>query len=86
MKDKNIHEYENKEGRTQYAVCVRDELSAQWWRILDSTERRLTGCTYEYSRTLAYFGGFTKAEAYGRARTLFGYARIRPSATTMRTT
>jgi len=75
MKLPNIHAYETDTG-TQYAVCIRDERAANWYRPLDYIERRAMDCSYEYSRTLETFGGFSLPQASGRARTLYGYARI----------
>jgi hypothetical protein len=77
MKTKNIHAYKIA-GETKYAVCVRDERAGNWYRPLDRIESRLSGCSGEVAETLEYFGGYTtKAQAYSRARTLFGYARTK---------
>ena len=72
----NIHEYETKAGDIKWAVCIRDERHAQYKRPLDSREHRLTGCSFEVCNSVSYFGGFTKSQAYSRAQTLFGYAKI----------
>ena len=76
MNAPNIHAYRTETGETKYAVCVRDERAANWYRPLDSNEWRLSGCSGEIARTVEYFGGYTKAQAYSRAQTLFGYAKI----------
>lgn len=71
----NIHEYETG-GTTKYAVCVWNEAAGRYMRPLDSLERKRSGCSGESARTVEYFGNFTKQQAYSRATTLYGYARI----------
>lgn len=68
-----VHEYQDKQGRTRYAVAEWDESHGQWVAPLDAETRKLTGCFAEFARTLSGIGGFIdKREAQRRARKLFG--------------
>jgi DNA-directed RNA polymerase subunit RPC12/RpoP len=49
-----VHEYTDDQGRTRYAVARWDEEHAQYIRPLDAAERRLTGCSAEFARTLTH--------------------------------
>lgn len=72
----NIHAYVSESGETKYAVCVWDAYNSNWCRPLDKNESDYTGCSGEVAKKRDYFGGLTKKQAYQRANTLFGYARI----------
>ena len=72
----NIHRYETSDGRTMYAVCQWIERSAQYQCPLDKIDAKLTGCHTEVARIKSYFGGYNRNQAYGRARTLWGWAKI----------
>lgn len=75
-KPPNIYPYVPASGVTEYAVCIHDTRAHNYYRPLDHNESWRSDCSGEYSRCMSYFGGFTKTQAYGRARTLFGYAKI----------
>ena len=64
------------DGRQAFAVCTWHESANYYMAPLDSNERKITGCTAQFGRTLKEFTKYTKKQAYSRATTLFGYARI----------
>jgi hypothetical protein len=75
-KKPNIHPAYLFDGSTRYSVCVWDESAKYYARPLDKNEQRSTGSTITFARKLEAFGNFTKKQAYRRAQTLFGYAKI----------
>jgi len=66
-----IHPYQHDNGETLFAVGVWCDTGQNWTRPLDAETRRLTGCTHEYAKSLATFGGYTRAAARRRVRQLW---------------
>ncbi|KKM16570.1 hypothetical protein LCGC14_1684550 [marine sediment metagenome] len=75
-KKPNIHAVYLFDGSVKYAVCVWHDSANYYARPLDSNERRKTGGNITFARKLKAFGDFTIKQAYSRATTLFGYAKI----------
>ncbi len=75
-KKPNIHAVYFVDGGTRYAVCIWHEPANNYVRPLDANERRITGGNIKFARKLEAFGNFTIKQAYSRATTLFGYAKI----------
>lgn len=70
---KYVHEYEDENGKTMYAVARWDEHAAEWICPLDARTRKLTGCYAEFAKRLSGLGGYrTRRQALRRARYLFG--------------
>ena len=69
-----VHEFEDKTGQTRYAVGEWSQARGQFSRPLDSRTQKLTGCSGEFTRSIAGFGGYkTRSQALRRARYLFSY-------------
>jgi len=67
-----VHEYEDDNGQTWYAVGEWDQERAQYIRPFDKRECDLTGCFAEFCRSPAGMQSFAnRKKALARARYLF---------------
>ena len=67
---KYVHEYEDKNGVTRYAVA--QKRGGQYVCPVDKRTAELTGCGQEFANTPAGLGGYlTRQKALRRARYIF---------------
>ncbi len=68
-----VHEFEDENGNTRYAVAEWDEQRAQYIRPFDAEERKLTGASAEFAQRPSGVQSFkSRSQALRRARYLFG--------------
>ena len=73
-----VHEYEDENGVTRYAVAAKDEVHHQYWRPMTKAEKKANGDSSAVwvsgYNAISYLGGYTdRRKALRQARQLFGY-------------
>ena len=67
-----IHAFTNDNGEVRFAVCVWDEKSGEYYLPMNDEERRLTGCSAYFAKTLEGIGGYkTRVKARYEAKKRF---------------
>lgn len=71
--DRYVHEFTHKNGTVRFAVAEWVQSANQYQRPTSVRTYNLTGCSREYSGSVAYFGGWlTRRQALREARYLYG--------------